>query len=126
MRTLVTMETTAEYDLVDPGTRTDVLKRYFGEPHAAWDSDYLDPGEVECVRRVTIRSAETNTIEIDREESVVWVTYTVSLDIEYDSHLLEYFGASVEDMVRAGCQIRFPVDERVVEIADKESTLVLR
>ena len=126
MRSLLTLKTTAEYDLVDPRTPTDLLRRFFVKPRASWEPDYLEPGELECVRKASIVNAETQTIEIDREESIVWVTYVATVDIEYDSHLLDYFGASMEDIVKAGCQITFPSDERVVEIAAKESALGAR
>ena len=116
MHATCSVNTVAEYDLLDPGTPTSMIESYYRKPLATWDPQSLEPGEVDAVKRAFIRSTETRQIEIDREEDVIWVTYTIAIDLDYDQNDLEYFGSSVDDVLKKGVQVSFPLDERVVEL----------
>jgi hypothetical protein len=119
------VNTVAEYDLLDPGTPTSMIESYYRKPLATWDPQSLEPGEVDAVKRAFIRSTETRQIEIDREEDVIWVTYTIAIDLDYDQSDFEYFGSSVDDVVKKGVQVSFPLDERVVELVNEDITVTL-
>jgi len=125
MHALALITTTAEHDLVDNGASTDLIESYFRKPLATWDSSILEPGEQQVVQRAFVLRAETRTIEIDREDRVVWVTYVVTVEIDYVPQSLEYFGTTVEKIIQHGCQVSFPLDERVVELVEEENTIML-
>ncbi len=113
----------AEYDLLEADTPTSVIEAYFRKPLATWDQQNLQPGELEAIQRAFVRSTETRTIEIDREESVVWITYVVSVEMEYTPRTLEYFGTSLDDVLLNGLHVTFPLDERVVELAGETGSV---
>ena len=120
MNTVAVITITAEYDLLDAELPTKTIELYFGKPLAIWDPSTLEPGEVEAVRKAFVRSAETRTIEVDREDHVVWVTYSMTVEVEYNPDALDYFGATLEGIIKHGCQVSFPLDERKVEFVDEE------
>jgi len=122
MHTVAVATVTAEYDLLDEELPTKTIESYFGKPLTIWDPSTLEPGEAEAVRKAFVRSAETRTIEIDREDHVVWVTYSITVEIDYNSDALEYFGAAFEGIIRHGCHVSFPLDERKVELVEEEFT----
>ncbi|HDS74658.1 MAG TPA: hypothetical protein ENN56_03865 [Firmicutes bacterium] len=123
MHATCTVTTVAEYDLLNPQTPTSAIEGYFRKPLATWDPQSLEPGEVDAVKRAFVRSTETRQIEIDREEDVIWVTYTIAIDLDYDQNDLEYFGSSVDEVLEKGVQVSFPLDERVVELVGEEITV---
>jgi hypothetical protein len=113
----------AEYDLLEADTPTSAIEAYFRKPLATWDQQNLQPGELEAVQRAFVRSTETRTIEIDREEHVVWITYVVSVEMEYTPRSLEYFGTTLNEVLLNGLHVTFPLDERVVELAGENGTV---
>ena len=120
MRAVAVVTVTAEYDLLDETVDKGAIESYFRKPLATWDPASLEPGEHESVNRAFVRSSETRTIEIDRADHVVWVTYSVTVELDYSQRLLEYFGTSLDLVIQKACQASFPLDERVVELADEE------
>jgi len=120
MHTTGVLTITAEYDLLDDRVPTKVIESYFGKPLAIWDPTALEPGEAEAVQRAFVRSAETRTIEIDREDHVVWLTYVITIELDHNPEAFDYFGVTLEEIIRHGCQVSFPLDERIVELVDEE------
>ncbi len=125
MRSTLIVKTVAEYDLLEGNTPTASIESYFAKPLATWDPSSLEPGEAESIQRAFVRNAATETIEIDREEHVVWVTYLVSVDMDYAPQSLDYFGASLESVLQNGCHVTFPLDERVVELVGDDTAVRL-
>lgn len=125
MHSLCTVTTTAEYDLLQPNASTATIEAYFRKPLATWDHGSLEAGESEAVQRAFVKNTETREIEIDRDEEVVLVTYLVTVEIEYTPHELEYFGASLEQIIENGCHVSFPLDDRVVELASEERSVLI-
>jgi hypothetical protein len=123
MHVTCTVTTIAEYDLLDSRTPTSMIESYYRKPLATWDPQSLEPGEIDAVKRAFVRSTETQQIEIDREEDVIWVTYTIVIDLDYDQNDLEYFGSSVDDVLKKGVQVSFSLDERVVELVAEDITV---
>jgi len=120
MHTVAVTAATAEYDLLDGALPTKTIESYFGKPLATWEPARLAPGEAEAVRKAFVRSAETRTIEIDREDHVVWITYAVAIEIDYDAVAMDYFGVSLDEVIAHGCHVSFPLDERKVEFVDED------
>lgn len=120
MHTVAVVTVISEYDILDGSLPTKTIESYFAKPLAIWDHSTLDPGEAETVGRAFVRSAETRTIEIDREDHVVWVTYAIAVEIDYNPEALDYFGATLDDVIKHGCHVSFPLDERKVEFVDEE------
>ena len=125
MRSIAVVTGTASYDLINERASTANLERIFGTPDAAWDPESLKPGDSEAIEKVSIRKAETRTIEIDREDCVVWVTYVVVLEVEYDQALLEYYGSSIEDAARAACIVEFGADDRSLSFVSRDITVTV-
>ena len=125
MRATANVTNVAEYDLLDDSAEAKAIESYFRKPLATWDPGILEPGEREAIARAFVRSADTRRIEIDRADRVVWVTYGISIELEYSEDLLEYYGTTLEGIIQAACAITFPLDERVVDYVTQQSTFSL-
>jgi len=121
MRSIVVLTTVAEYDLLEHDVTTDLLQKFYGKPRAEWDEALLDAGQSEAVKHAVVKSAATRTIEIDREEDIVYVTYAVSVEIDCDTGTMDYFGTSVDEIVRDGCHVDFPIDQDLVEMVSEDT-----
>jgi hypothetical protein len=122
MRSVVVRTVIAEYDLIDGHVSTSVIESFFGKPLAVWDHSGLEAGEAETVQSVSVRGAGTLKIEIIREDNAVWVTYAVTLEIDFNPNALAYFGVTLDDIVVHGCQVSFPIDDRIVDLVDEKGS----
>ncbi len=122
MHAVAVRTTVAEYDLLDPRAPASAIQACFQKPEVSWDASALEPGEVEAIQRATVRGAATQTIDIIREDRAVWVTYSVTMDFDFNPNALNYFGVSIEDIIVRGCRVSFPIDENIVDLVEEKTT----
>ena len=123
MRSIILVTAVVSYDLVEEDVPTEALEQCFRVPEVVWDRDSLGPGEIEAISKAVIRKVETRTIEIDREDCIVWVTSIAVVEIEYDTELLSYYGVSLEEAAENACVITFPSEDRHVVYVSQEITV---
>ncbi|HOM57685.1 MAG TPA: hypothetical protein PLG27_08050, partial [Candidatus Latescibacteria bacterium] len=56
------------------------------------------------------------------EDRAVWVTYSVTMDFDFNPNALNYFGVSIEDIIVRGCRVSFPIDENIVDLVEEKTT----